>query len=403
MTISPTTTFTSQPLQANTKPNLFSNIKESFRSFLGETIWRNLGKLQLSQEKMASLKKDKENFISNENAKGLTIIINDAHGNQTHQLDGISINPDVTPAGSKKYTVVFFGLKDCYEKHLDAMKKLATDTGTTVVSINFRGTLDSTGTPNGIQDYIADGKTLVNYLIRHEEADPANILIYGHSLGGGVAAKVHQELGHSGPIISESSFSNFKKTIRDRRGAFTAWIIKLAGWNINSAKALKDVQSGQLGLLVNRRDFIINYKKSSLYKALKKQAPDKEFHVIKIGKKPTQESFAPAVKIKTTNNFKNSSTPSATEAQDSSFSAIEKNIKKAEWTTFLRHPHQMIMDLTPQDSISMPDKIQNEIDRCPSKEALANQLLDLNRKYAKEDQLAYEGMVDMIKMMLNMS
>ena len=352
----------------------------------------------MSPQKKEALEASKKSFIS-ENAfvKNLKIGITDQKGNATHQLDGISIGHSLENPKNRKYTVIFLGLRDCYENHLESMKKLAQDTGTIVVSFNYRGTCESTGMPNSIKDYTADGKAIIEYLTHQEGADAKNILIHGHSLGGGIAAKTKQELNHLGPILSESSFSHFHRAVKDKKGAFTAWLIKKVGWNINSMKALKNVQNGHLGIIVNRRDYIINYKHVSLYHALKTKKPDKEFHTIKIGRPPSKESFELAVKTKT-KNFKNCKVNKdsiSKTAANSEYSQLQKRIKEAGWIQHLRNSHQMLIDQPKPNAIQVPKEIRTS--------SLASQLVKLNLLYAKEDELAYSAMVDMIKRMLQVT
>lgn len=347
--------FTYQPQKVFKKASLFEKAIEPLRAIIGAYVWKSLGKLNLSPDKKALLQTAKRTFISKKNVKGLTITVNE--GKKTHQLDGISIGPS-----TGKYTVVFFGLRDCYENHLESMKKLAKDTGTTIVSINYRGTCDSTGSPDGIKDYITDGKALIEHL-KQTGANPKNIVIHGHSLGGGVAAGVANEIGHPGLITSENSFSNFKLAVKDKKGAFTAWVIKKAGWNINSVKALEKIQNGQLCVIVNRRDYIIHYKNVSLHKGMGRP----EVQRIKIGSKKDDD-------------------------QD-----LQKEIKKAGWVHHLRNSHEMLMDQPKPNEVVMPDEIQKELNTSPSKQSLASQLVNLNKLYAEEDQKAYEELVKMIK------
>ena len=343
-----------EPLE---KISLTSRIIELFRTVIGSCVWHLLGKLDLDPNKKNQIFRDKKQFLSCENAKGLRIELKNSSGEITHELDGIAIGE--SKAGAPKYTVVFFGLRDHYESHIQSMKRLAEDTGTIVVSFNYRGTCESTGSPNGIKDYIEDGKAVIDYLSQHEKVDPKNILIYGHSLGGGVAAKVKEALKHPGPIISESSFSHFKKAVEDKKGAFTAWVIKKAGWNINSVKALKDVEEKHLGIIANPRDFVINYKNVSLYSALKENKP--ECRAIIVGTESISED--------------------------------EKAIKNAGLTRYLRNPHLMIIDQLSLDKIKKPEKLEND--------SFASLIEKLNKQYAEEDQKAYEEMVDMIKSMLS--
>ena len=81
---------------------------------------------------------------------------------------------------------------DCYEKHLESMKQLANHTGAKVVSFNYRGVGDSAKiTANSAADLISDGKAMFDHLVK-QGLNKENILLYGHSMGGGVAAEIAQ-------------------------------------------------------------------------------------------------------------------------------------------------------------------------------------------------------------------
>lgn len=367
------------------KPGLFKMMMEPLRKSMGESIGKKLGHINLSKGEKQALKLNKDLFVSDENNHAETINISmSKKGKSTHALNGISIKPGEQDSG--KYVLVFFGMGDCYEKHLDSLKKLSNDTGATVVSFNYRGVNQSTGKANSASDYITDGSAFIDYLTNEKGANSENILLYGHSLGGGVAAQVRQDLKlDSSPIISESSFSTFKEAVKGKEGKFNAWITKKTGWNMNSIKALETVVDKKLGIVVNRRDPTINYEKASLYKKMKPIVEDRH---IKIGKKPSKERL---------------------DTVDGDLKTIN-SIKKAGWVKHLRHPHQMVMDQTHEESnISVPLEIQQEINTMDknstqylTKLILLNELVKLNQKYAIEDKKAYEGIVSMIEDMLNL-
>lgn len=412
--------YTCQPSVEVKKTSLFSKIMGPLRRAIGSGIGKELGEIRkasgirLSKTEKAELTAKKLNFLDRENVESLTIVMKNRKGEETHQLDGIFINNpnDLdTDNKEKKYVLVFLGMGDCYEKHLDALGKLREDTNTTVVAFNYRGKMDSSGSANSAKDYVEDGRALVEYLVNSKGAR----VLYGHSLGGGVAAKLSEELDHKGPIISESSFSAFKKAVKHKKGAFSSWILQKTGWNIRGMDALEN--QDRLGIIVNRRDPTVHYKKSSLYNEFKRKGVDKELHVIKIGKDASKEDKqTPMVKI-APKNFKKSA-----KAQDAlieternaSYRNIQKDLKKAGWLQYLRHPHQMVIDQPSESEIELPEKIREELAKLKSKadanpksmgaytekETLASELVALNKKYAQEDQLAYEGIVGMIKTLL---
>lgn len=410
--------FTYRPTEVK-KESLGAKIMGPLRRAIGSSVGKDLGKIRLSKSEKTALKDSKAQFISDGSGKTITIAMQNKKGHETHQLDGILVNnPNENPEKEKKYILVFYGMGDCYEKHLESMKKLAEDTGATVVSFNYRGKGDSTGSADSVKDYIMDGKAFMEHLKQNEGAQPENILLYGHSLGGGVAAKVCEETGHKGSIVLDSSFSTFKKASKHKKGAFTAWIIKKSGWAINNVKALANVEEGKLGIIVNRRDPTVHYEKASFYKGLKNKGAEGEVEVVKIGTKPLREQLdQPAVKsVKKSFKKKESENEPVAKENNPDYKDLQGKIKKAGWMPFLRHPHQMIIDQPKQpDDISMPDKIKAELNQLKleagdneelkaaysEKEALAGELLELNKKYANEDQLAYDGMVDMIKVLFN--
>ena len=372
-------------LKQPTRPSFFKIIMEPLRKSMGKSIGKKLGHINLNKSEKKALKINKDNFIQNakNHAESISLSMLGKKGKSTHALDGISIHSNSEK--NNKYILVFFGMGDCYEKHLDSLKKLSLDTGATVVSFNYRGINESTGQANSAKDYISDGSAFVDYLINEKGAQSENVLLYGHSLGGGVAAQVRKELKLDSPIISESSFSTFKEAVKRKKGKTTAWLFKKTGWNMNSFKALETVEENKLGIVVNRRDPLVNYTKSSLYIELKSNNKEKNLKLIKIGKNPSKDQ------------------------DEKAYLQTMNQIKRAGWVKHLRHPHQLVMDQPHKRSaITIPTAIQEELDQLDNtsieyntKLALANELVELNKKFAKEDKKAYQGILKMIEDMLN--
>ncbi len=406
------------PLDQPKGKSLIEKMMSPLREAIGESIGNKLGKIKLSKEEIGNLKDSKAKLIESWAAKSLTIKMQNKNGKETHRLDGIFIKNPSESEGienkDKKYIVVFYGMGDCYEKHLDSMNKLAEDSGANVISFNYRGKMDSNGTASSAKDYIEDGKAFYDFLLK-SGANPDNILFFGHSLGGGVATKVNEELNFPAYLIPESTFSTMKKAVKYKEGSFTAWIFKKTGWNIDNVKALKNAAPGKVVTIVNRRDPTIDYEEASLHKGLKDQEVGQSIKVIKIGKKKLKESVSEAdVKVKGKKiNVKSDSIEGR--AQNEDYANLQTKIKKAGWMKFLRHPHQMIMDQPQKPSeVKLPEGIEKELAKLKNKavenpelqkvydakKALADDLNTLNQKYAKEDKYAYDEMINVIKFML---
>lgn len=298
------------------------------------------------------------------------------------------------PIISKKYIVVFNGVRDCSERHIAALQQLAKDTGATVVTFNYRGIQGSTGKANKGQDIVDDGMAVLEHLRKLGIPDQ-NVAIYGHSMGGGVAALAHQATKHKGSFISENSFSEFSQAVKAKKGRLAAFVLDKLGWNFNGSTAFQAIEKNK-AVLVNRRDPTIPYQKSSLYKHLKeKQGPHLKIARIKIGHQPRKETFSkPAVK-----SGEKTSLQKIFKTKDKKIASdYEKDIKilkKKGLVKYIRHPHNRIMD----------SALDNTEDPRILELATEDQELirKFNLKYRKEDKQSYDALVVLFKRFLNIS
>ncbi|MDR2726602.1 MAG: alpha/beta hydrolase [Deltaproteobacteria bacterium] len=77
--------------------------------------------------------------------------------------------------------------------------------GFTVLIIDYRGYGQSTGKPS-VKGTLADAGAAWNWLLTHKNIQPESIVIFGRSLGGGVAANLAGKV-NPGALIMESSFT----------------------------------------------------------------------------------------------------------------------------------------------------------------------------------------------------
>lgn len=126
--------------------------------------------------------------------------------------DGVRINAWFLPnPASTKVLLWFHGNAENIGMGLEQMKALSR-LGTNIFEIDYRGYGKSEGSPNEAGLY-RDGEAAYRYLVETRHFEPHNILIYGHSLGGGVATEIafrHQ----CGGLIVESSFTSIRDMAR---------------------------------------------------------------------------------------------------------------------------------------------------------------------------------------------
>jgi hypothetical protein len=178
---------------------------------------------------------------------------------------------------SQEYIINFRGNGECYEhpQNLDQMVKDAYKLGINVIGFNYRGVNNSQGKAKSKNDLVRDGIAQVTYLIEEKKILPENIILKGHSLGGGVAALVAKHFHRQGlpiNIIDGCSFSNitnfavghiraFGKNPEDKH-SFTSLLTKnvfkalgyiampfiklalaLTKWEMEAASAFKEIPS----------------------------------------------------------------------------------------------------------------------------------------------------------------
>ncbi|CCB86478.1 serine aminopeptidase domain-containing protein [Parachlamydia acanthamoebae] len=309
-------------------------LREHFGKKIGNKILKS--KINDTKENIAAKKKNLE-----EAGFGSSIKIESA--DKKIVLDSFALHPKFE---SDKWIVIFNGMNSQYEKHLDALKKLAEDTNAHVLTFNYRGVGDSQildnkghkGRAKNTKDLVQDGEMLLEYL-HSKGVNSKNIMLYGHSMGGGVAAELHDKMQHKGPLLSESSFSSFAAAVAAKKGKLMSFFIRLFGWNLKSMKAFENPQNK--GIITNKRDPTIHYEKASLYKRVKMGLKEEEVLLrVKIGKHPKKE-----VKFgKKKNKAKTALEKHIVNSQLVEYRQTMRKIKEKKLLHQIQHPHQRVMD-----------------------------------------------------------
>jgi hypothetical protein len=218
----------------------------------------------------------REAFINDRTNHAQQVTIETADG---VKLDNLVIhNPEQneTPANEQKWVVYFMGNACCYEECLEEMKELSQRTGANVLIGNPRGVFRSEGLATKSKQLILDGEAKVQYL-KNLGVDTKNILLHGHSLGGGIATAVavnHQEEGHEMNLCNDRSFASLQAFLTSMGGKFLGSIVSSLAingrWEFNSVDNYKKIK-GKKFIIHTKDDQVIKYS-AGLYKHLKDEA-----------------------------------------------------------------------------------------------------------------------------------
>ena len=158
--------------------------------------------------------------------------------------------------------ICFVGNNDCYENHLQEYEYISKRTGVNILAINYRGVGDSKdkvtiGNHLIGDDIIADGMAAAKHLLG-QNIPPENIMAYGHSQGGAVAAQV-SALCPGIHVCIDRSFTNYIDATIGMLGRIIGNIaaaIFPSWWKFDSMKALKTMK-GHKVILDHEKDAII--------------------------------------------------------------------------------------------------------------------------------------------------
>ncbi len=120
--------------------------------------------------------------------------------------DGIELHAWYTPCDNSRGDVLFcHGNGSNISGRLDTIRILH-DLGFSSFLFDYRGYGNSQGKPSEKGTYL-DAQAAYEYLLSEKSIDPANLIIFGRSLGGAVAANLATKRNHK-VLILESTFTS---------------------------------------------------------------------------------------------------------------------------------------------------------------------------------------------------
>ncbi len=129
------------------------------------------------------------------------------------------------------------------------------EAGFNVLIYDYRGFGRSTGSPD-VRGAIIDGQTALDWLLKDQNIAPENIILYGESLGTGIAAELLKNNSHNfAGLVLESGFASLGTQASRRFPAIGAIILKHDLPTIETLHTYK----GPLLLIHSKQDEIIPY------------------------------------------------------------------------------------------------------------------------------------------------
>jgi len=126
-------------------------------------------------------------------------------------LDGALLNADARSA-----MVYCMANGVCFEQVLDEAERIGRHLHRAVLVFNYRGVGKSTGTVYSAADMVDDVKACLDYLERERACAPADVLVWGHSIGGACGVIAAFERAHPGPVLADRSFAYLSRVVASK-------------------------------------------------------------------------------------------------------------------------------------------------------------------------------------------
>ena len=180
---------------------------------------------------------------------------------EPHTLDGL----ELTNPLNTDWIIYLNGIGGSYQTNYESLKKMHETLKVNVLCANYQKICRSS------KEAIANGHAMVNYL-ETKKVEISRIRLYGHSLGGGIAAKVATKY-RAIHLISDRSFASLDLAIRELFWipVYNHLLAKLAAtsWKLNAYKAIQKLD-GRVTLIVAPQDYIIHIQNAAVYSAFLK-------------------------------------------------------------------------------------------------------------------------------------
>lgn len=168
--------------------------------------------------------------------------------------DGVHLDAmEMQVANADKWIIFCNPNGATYEEVHHHYSELTADTNANLLFFNYRGTGESRSFATCPRDLYVDGETALQYALSHTA--PGNVLMYGWSLGGSVAAEVASN--HPGVhLLSDRSFARLTGLVSTIINGLAGTVLSWLGWEMNPVDALPKI-TGEKVLITASYDTVI--------------------------------------------------------------------------------------------------------------------------------------------------
>lgn len=181
------------------------------------------------------------------------------------QLDTVIIKPAWN--ATSKWMLYFGGNAEFLENTLVDLSREADRYNVNLVLFNSRGVGRSNGYVSQVSDLVEDAAAVSQYVVKKEKINPRQLLLFGHSIGGGVAAQVAYRVFPEATLILDRTFSSLSdaaSSFSPFTPAFTQLLFPLLIGDLNSVEAWNGLHHNRKLILYTQRDEIISYTEASI-------------------------------------------------------------------------------------------------------------------------------------------
>jgi hypothetical protein len=193
-------------------------------------------------------------------------------------LDGIIIPPaqQAPKFARRKFLLYLGGNGEMFEMTYVSLVMLADRLGVTVVMANPMGVGRSAGITGSGDDLVLAARSTAEWILKSKEGSshPAvshrDIVVFGHSIGGGVASRLVAQHYPEFGLVLDRTFSSLSDAAISlspvtKNPRFVRFVLWFSGFgDLNTAKNFDDVPHSRKLITFHRDDQIIKFKESSI-------------------------------------------------------------------------------------------------------------------------------------------
>lgn len=172
---------------------------------------------------------------------------------------------------SAKWVLYLKGNGEFLEQTLAAMAPLSQQLDANIIIYNPRGVGRSTGYPIRVHDFVEDAELVTSFYSSRYGFVEENLLLLGHSFGGGIAAELARKRFPHSPLVIDRSFSRLSDSVASVTrvwGSFVGFFVShLSRWSIgdlSSIAAWNDIHHERKIIIFAKRDEVISYADASI-------------------------------------------------------------------------------------------------------------------------------------------